>query len=411
MHSQEIQFPGITGEHLSARLDRPAGDVTAYALFAHCFTCGKDIGAASRIARELATQGIAVLRFDFTGLGSSEGEFANSNFSSNVQDLIQASDFLREHFAPPSILIGHSLGGAAVLAAAGKIPEVKAVATIGAPSQASHVEHLFQDKTTEIAQKGEAEVSLAGRKFHIKKQFLDDIHSQSLTAAISTLQRSLLVLHSPIDNLVGIENAAEIFSAARHPRSFISLDTADHLLSQRKDAQYAAQVIASWAARYLPEHSRPPALPQDTALIRSGLGKFQQEIFTGKHHLLADEPASYGGDDIGPNPYDFLKIALGTCKSMTLRMYAERKKIPLEKVEVMVTHDKIHAEDCKDCDESSIKVDRFSCRLTLTGKKLSPDQMKDLLRIADRCPVHKTLSQGVRVETSMSDASDEGQRK
>lgn len=303
----KIDFEGSQNAKLSARLDRPSGQIKACALFAHCFTCGKDIAAASRIAKALTDDGIAVLRFDFTGLGKSEGEFANTNFTSNVQDLVKAADYMRENLQAPAILIGHSLGGTAVLAAAKHIPESKAVVTIGAPADANHVAHHFGDKKAEIMEQGEAEVSLAGRPFRIRKQFLEDIQSQRLEKEISNLDRALLVMHAPLDNIVSIDNAAQIFKTAKHPKSFVTLDDADHLISRKGDAAYAARVIAAWVSRYIDtdaEEEKTPKPEAGNVLIRStGQGKFQQKIIAGKHELLADEPENYGGNDTGPTLY------------------------------------------------------------------------------------------------------------
>ena len=400
---QKIEFNGSQDKKLAARLDKPEGEIKACALFAHCFTCSKDIFAASRIAKALTDKGIAVLRFDFTGLGQSEGEFANTNFTSNVQDLVKAADYMRAHIHAPSILIGHSLGGAAVLAAAKHIQEVKAVVTIGAPADAAHVAHNFGDKEAEIMEKGEAEVSLAGRPFRIRKQFLEDIKAQNLNDDIANLKRALLVIHGPLDQTVSIDNAAQIFKTAKHPKSFITLDDADHLLSKKDDAEYAAYVIAAWARRYVQIESTQkdvePA-PADTVIVSStGNGKFQQSIRVGHHHLLADEPESYGGNDTGPTPYDFLKIALGSCKSMTLAMYAERKKLPLEGVDVHIRHDKIHAADCAPCEIKEGQLDQFTCEIVIKGDKLTDENRKRLIEIADKCPVHKTLSSEVIIKT------------
>ena len=400
---KKIEFEGSQNTKLAARLDRPSGSVKACVLIAHCFTCGKDIAAASRIAKALTSDGIAVFRFDFTGLGKSEGEFANTNFTSNVEDLVKAADYMLENLQAPAILIGHSLGGAAVLAAARHIPESKAVVTIGAPADADHVAQHFGDKEAEIMEKGEAEVTLAGRPFRIRKQFLEDIKSQSLESAISDLDRALLVMHAPLDDAVSIDNAAQIFKAAKHPKSFVTLHEADHLISRKEDASYAARVIAAWVSRYIgteTEEDKTPKPEEGTVLIQStGQGQFQQKIITGKHELLADEPEAYGGNDTGPTPYDFLKMALGTCKSMTLRMYADRKNLPLEDVEVYVTHDKIHAEDCTNCESKDGKVDQFSCEIAIKGDDLTDENHKRLIEIADMCPVHKTLSSEIAIKT------------
>ena len=399
-------FPGHSGDPLAARLDIPAGPIRATALFAHCFTCSKDILAAKRIASELARVGIAVLRFDFTGLGSSKGEFAHTNFSSNVQDLVIAADYLRQNYEAPSLLIGHSLGGAAVLAVAADIPEVKGVVTIGAPSDAEHVLHNFAADLGSIEQDGKAEVSLAGRPFTIEKQFVDDVRSSNLADRIAAMKRPLLVLHSPIDQTVGIENAGQIFGAARHPKSFVSLDQADHLLSRSEDAAYAASVIAGWADRYLP--ADVPRIDEKTESVRvteTREGKFQQTVLAGKHRLFADEPENYGGLDSGPSPYDYLSIALGACTGMTLRLYAEKKGIELGRVSVEVSHAKIHSQDCVECDharqDSNTRIDRFSRVITIEGG--APEGLEDkLLEIADKCPVHRTLEASSVVATEIS---------
>jgi putative redox protein len=398
---ERLEFQGAGGETLSARLDRPAGKPLAFAIFAHCFTCTKDIYAAKRIAAALAERDIAVLRFDFTGLGSSAGEFANTNFSSNVADLVAAADFLRSSFAAPRMLIGHSLGGAAVLAAAGEIPEASAVATIGAPADPGHVRHLFADKSAEIETLGEAEVDLAGRRFRIKKQFLEDIEGQRLKSRIGELRRALLVMHSPTDQTVGIENAAHIFQAAKHPKSFVSLDDADHLLTRRDDAAYAAAVLAAWASRFLPspETAAEPETEQGEVLVReSGEGRFTQQVVAGAHRLTADEPPSVGGDNRGPTPYGLMLAGLGACTSMTLRLYADRKGWPLERVTVRLKHDKIHAEDCESCETKQGRIDRINRELLIEGP-LDSDQRKRLVEIADKCPVHRTLHAEVVIET------------
>jgi len=405
--SEKITFTGALGENLAARLDLPAGPPAAYALFAHCFTCSKDIFAASRIAEGLTAHGIAVLRFDFTGLGASDGEFANTNFSSNVGDLVAAADHMRANLQAPAIIIGHSLGGAAVLAAAGRVPEAKAVCTIGAPADPAHVAHHFQDARDEIEAKGEAEVLLVGRPFRIQKQFLEDIETQKLEAEISNLKKALLVFHSPVDQTVGVENAGAIYQAAKHPKSFVSLDTADHLLSKRADAAYVADVISAWATRYIEAEGRAAAAPALTAeagsvvVQETGEGKFANAISVGGVHALrADEPVTYGGNDTGPTPYDYLLSALGACKSMTMRMYADRKGIPLERATVTLRHNKIHAEDCADCETTVGKVDDIQIEIGIEGD-LDEATRQRVAEIADMCPVHRTLHSEVHIESRL----------
>jgi len=399
MPSERFEFPNARGEKLAAVLDRPAGEPRAYALFAHCFTCGKDVLAAKRIAEGLTARGIAVLRFDFTGLGASEGEFANTHFSSNVADLIAAANHLREMYRAPGLLIGHSLGGAAVLAVAQHCPEARAVATIGAPADPAHVTGLFREHVADIHAKGEVEVALAGRPFRIRQEFLDDVAEQKLHQCLANLRKALLVLHSPTDDLVGIENASSIFAAAKHPKSFISLSGADHLLSKRADATYVAEVIAAWSQRYLDMVPQPDMQPIEGVLVsETGNGKFEQSIVAGTHRYLADEPVSAGGNGSGPSPYEYLLAALGACTAMTIRLYAEHKKLPLKRVSVHLTHDKIHAADCESCETKEGKIDRIEREITLEGD-LSAEQRAQLMGIADKCPVHRTLHSEIDVRT------------
>ncbi len=404
----KVEFDGSLGEKLAAGLEMPAGVPTAYALFAHCFTCSKDLFAARAIARELTRYGIAVLRFDFTGLGASEGDFANTNFSSNVGDLIAAADYLRNSHQAPQILIGHSLGGAAVLAAAGSIPEVNAVATIGAPADIAHVAHNFAGALEEIDADGKAHVQLAGRSFTITKQFLDDIRSTVLRDHVAALKRPLLVFHAPLDETVGIDNASAIFAAAKHPKSFVSLDSADHLLSRKQDASYVATVLAAWVSRYVSPvvEQADDVIPDNvTRVSETGQGKFQQMMTTGPHCLVADEPASVGGNDSGPTPYDLLSMALGACTSMTLRMYADHKRLELPRVTVDVSHDKVHARDCQDCGQGKQgRIDRFERVISVAGGigALPPEVQDKLVEIAGKCPVHRTLEASSAVVTKLA---------
>jgi putative redox protein len=404
-----VRFPGALGAELAARLDLPPAAPIAYALFAHCFTCSKDTLAAARISAALTERGYGVLRFDFTGLGGSAGDFANTHFSSNVADLVAAADWLRARYQPPRVLIGHSLGGAAVLAAAGRIAEAAAVATIGAPFDPAHVRQLLQPALAQIEAAGEAEVELAGRRFRIRRQFLDDIAQQNSAERIAALRKALLIFHSPRDATVDIENAARIYAAAKHPKSFVSLDDADHLLTRARDAVYVADVLAAWASRYLPAAPAPAAEltadePADagTVVVRETRDSaYAQTVAAGRHRLRADEPAALGGADSGPSPYDFLLIALGACTSMTLRMYADLKKLPLERVTVRLKHAKIHAEDCADCETRDGKIDRIEREIALDGA-LDAAQRARLLDIADKCPVHRTLHSEVSVLTRLA---------
>jgi uncharacterized OsmC-like protein/alpha-beta hydrolase superfamily lysophospholipase len=405
--TERFQFAGSEGDKLAATLDAPEGQIRAYALFAHCFTCGKDVLAAKRIAVALSARGIAVLRFDFTGLGSSEGDFANSTFSSNVADLVRAADYLRATRKAPAVLIGHSLGGAAVLAAADQIPEATAVVTIAAPSDPTHVAGLFAGSIEDIRRQGKTEVSLAGRAFTIKREFLDDIAEQSLMPRIAGLRKALLIMHSPTDDTVGIDNATRIFVAAKHPKSFVSLAGADHLLSNRQDSAYAADVIAAWASRYIDaavadRPADPTDRPREVVVRETRNSRFQQTVTAGPHRLLADEPAAAGGEDTGLAPYDFLLAGLGACTSMTMRLYAERKSLPLERTTVTLRHSKIHAQDCAECETREGMLDQIDRIIAMEGP-LDVEQRKRLMEIADKCPVHRTLTSEIRILTQLAD--------
>ncbi|PCI69094.1 MAG: osmotically inducible protein C [Piscirickettsiaceae bacterium] len=400
----KIEFPGHDGTKLSGLLEVPESKTQAYALFAHCFTCSKNIAAATRISRALKGNGIAVLRFDFTGLGNSDGDFANTNFSSNVQDLLAATDYLREHYQAPALLIGHSLGGAAVLKAALDIPEAVGVVTIGAPFGAEHVMKQFKGQADEIEANGVAEVDLAGRKFTIQKQFLDDLKSQN-TSGIAQLKKALLIFHSPVDQTVSINEAEKIYVAAKHPKSFISLDNADHLLSHKEDAAYVADNISAWAKRYLTEHNILSSVESNVSagnvVIDEKNHEFTRKVTTDAHQWLADEPTSVGGRNLGPDPYEHLLAALGTCTSMTIRMYANLKKIPLDDVSVELSHSREHGDDCKACDEEHQKIDVIERRISLKGNLTDEDKQK-LLVIADKCPVHKTLHNKLLIQSVIS---------
>lgn len=402
MPTERFTFPGHSGDLLAARLDLPDGPHLATALLAHCFTCGKDIVASRRIAARLTSHGIAVLRFDFTGLGHSGGEFENTSFTSNVDDLIAAADTLDERGMAPSLIIGHSLGGAAVLRAAGQIPSAKAVVTIGAPFDPQHVVHNFGDALETIARDGVGEVQLGGRPVRIGQQFINDVKAEKLAEDIAGLGKALLVLHAPLDTVVGVENATQIFIAAKHPKSFVTLDDADHLVTRARDADYAADVIASWAGKYLNlKHPAPPIGAPEGITRTSEVDPkgFLQDVNAGpKHHVWADEPESYGGTDRGLTPYQFLAAGLGACTSMTIRMYARRKKWPLDHVSVDVTHNRVHAQD------AGVEVgplDQFTRMITLSGH-LDDTQRARLLEIADKCPVHRSLEAGAKIKTELT---------
>ncbi len=397
-----LEFEGASGAKLAARLDLPTGAIGAYALFAHCFSCSKDLTASRAIATALTEAGIAVLRFDFTGLGGSGGDFGHTNFSMNLGDLKQAAMFLEENYEAPQLLVGHSLGGAAVLAAAADIPSIQAVATLAAPADVDHITGQFGDQLETIKKEGKAEVLLAERPFTIEKQFLDDISNHDIETSVSQLKKPLLVLHAPTDAQVGIENATRIFSAAKHPKSFVSLDTADHLLTNKSDAAYAASVISSWAQRYLnlcgPLADGVPEEAMGVDIRETGQGKFQAMVAAGPHRFIADEPTTIGGLGSGPSPYEFLSTALGTCTSMTIRMYAERKGLPLDRVSVNVEHERRHGQSASEAGEKEPPIDHFTRNIRLEGQ-LDEAQRQRVLEIADRCPVHRTLERGATVTT------------
>jgi putative redox protein len=400
MPTSRFTFKGHAGHDLAARLDLPEGPHLATAIFAHCFTCSKDIHAARRIAARLAGAGIAVLRFDFTGLGHSDGEFENTSFRSNIEDLERAAQALDARDMAPALLIGHSLGDAAVLGAAAGIDSARAVVTIAAPYEPGHVTENFDGALDRIAQEGSAEVMLGGRIVRVGRNFVENVRSESLGAAIGDLKKALLVMHGPRDAEVGIDNASRIFAAAKHPKSFVTLDGADHLVTDPDDAEYAASVIAAWATRYLDlrRPAPPPGIPEGILRVsEADPDGFLQDVNAGsRHHLLADEPAAYGGTGRGLSPYGFLSAGLGACTSMTIRMYARRKGWPLDHVQVDISHDKVHAQDADA--QGAQKVDRFTRVICLRGE-LSDDQRRRLLEIADKCPVHRTLEQTAEVIT------------
>ena len=404
MNHQKVSFKNVDGETLVGRLSLPANQHPHnFVLFAHCFTCNKNFTAIRNISRALTAEGFGVLRFDFTGLGESEGEFSDSNFSGNVEDLLEAAKYLETHYTAPKLIIGHSLGGAAAILAAQKISSIRAVATIGAPSNPLHVKHIFKNDIETIKDHGTAEVNIGGRSFTIKKQFLEDLKSQSYQETLKNNRKSILILHSPQDKVVEIKNAEEIYIALRHPKSFVSLDGADHLLSNPKDATYTGEIIGKWSKRYL---EMPGAIALETekevvASLDSADG-FTTQMKVGSHYITADEPISYGGNNFGPSPYELVSAGLSACTVMTIQMYAKRKKWPLENVEVHTSYQKLHVADCENCDSSEAKIDTFQRAIKLTGS-LDNKQIARIMEIADKCPVHRTLKSEIKIATTLLD--------
>ena len=407
MPTERLTFPGASGALLAARLDLPAARRPhAMALFAHCFTCSKDLGSAVRVSRALADAGIGVLRFDFTGLGESEGDFAKTGFSSNVADLVAAAEFLADQWEAPTLLVGHSFGGAAVLHAAAELPSVRAVVTVAAPAHLEHVRKLFTHVEDDIEAEGRATVRLADREFTITRRFLEDLEQDSMDTVIADLGRPLLIMHSPIDEQVGIDNAAALFQAARHPKSFISLDGADHLVTDDAIATWAGGLIAAWAARWLtPAAGVEESTTGDRVVTRTG-ARVRTQVQARGHTFVADEPLAVGGNDEGPTPYDLLVAGLGACTGMTLRMYADHKDWPLDEVVVHLRHSKIHVDDLVEGARSGntgAKIDHIERDIEIFGE-LDDDQRARLLEMANRCPVHRTLESDIRIETRLKES-------
>ena len=405
MPTENISIRAEAGHTLSGALELPTGLVRGAALFAHCFTCTKASKAAVATSRALAREGIATLRFDFTGLGGSEGDFGRAGFATDVADLVDAAHYLVGRFGHAILLVGHSLGGAAVLAAGGDIgrDKVAAIATIGAPSDVPHVLERIEGDVEAIRANGEGEVSIGGRPFKIASEFIEKVENTDLLAEVARLRFPLLLLHSPTDDIVGIEHASALFEAAKHPKSFVSLMGADHLLLEPRDAEFAATVIAGWATRYLPREPDWP-MPDDGVVVQTGHGKFGTEVHTARHRFVADEPKGYGGDDTGPTPYDLLLAALGTCTAMTMKMYADRKEWPFAGTRIHVTHERDHREDMGHAvEEEGMEVQALHRRIELLGDSLTDEQREKIIAIADKCPVHRTLEGHLHIHTETSE--------
>ncbi len=401
MRSTNVTFTNPQGHELAARLELPVNQQPhTYAIFAHCFTCSKNLNAVRNISRALNLEGIAVLRFDFTGLGQSKGEFSETNFSSNIDDLWAAAQFLKENYKAPTMLVGHSLGGTAVICAAQKLDEMKAVAIIGSPFDPIHVSHLFEESIEQIEASGAATVNIGGRPFQVTKQFLEDIREQYIAEHLRELRKPLLVLHSPQDEIVEVENARKIYEVAFHPKSFVSLDGADHLLTRRKDSEYVGEIIASWAKRYLSIPAKEELEAEKQVAVRLGQDGYTTEVMVRHHSLTADEPESVGGNDFGPTPYELVAAGLGTCTAMTMHMYARRKKWDLQEVVVHLDHRKDYPADSENMDDPKSRIDHFSRVIQVVGK-LNKAQLQRLLEIADKCPVHRTMNSEVAIQTEL----------
>ena len=402
MSTEKITFENSRSEKLSAKIQLPIDQKPHnFVIFAHCFTCNKNFRAVRYITQALTGEGFGVLSFDFTGLGMSEGDFADTTFSSSVDDLLCAASYLKENYTSPTMLVGHSLGGAAVILAASQLENVRAVVTVGTPSAPQHVKHLLQSGIEEIKEKGIAEINIGGRTFNVRKEFIDDLDEQNLLGIVKQMRKSFLFLHSPQDEIVGIENAAELYKAAFHPKSFISLDGADHLLTKEEDACYAGDVIANWAKRYV-EIPEPKELSTKSHIVAylDTSEKFTTQIKADQHRLIADEPKSFGGNDFGASPYQLVASGLAACTVMTLKLYATRKKWDLQEVYCHIRHEKTHLKDCEDCENPKAKIDKFTRELEVIGD-LDETQKQRLLEIADKCPVHKTLEGKAHIETKL----------
>ena len=403
MASLKVKFKNSNNYELSGKLEFPITQKPhAFAVFAHVFTGNKNLSATRNISRALTLNGIAVLRFDFTGLGESDGDFADSTFTSNVEDIVAACDFLEKNYSAPKVIIGHSVGGAASIFAASKVESVKAVATIGAPSEPKHVKHLLKSKIDEIKKDGKATVNIGGQEFVIKREFLQDLENNSMLEVLKDFRKAILVLHSPQDRIVEIENAAKIYHNAYHPKSFVTLNNADHMLTNKDDAYYAGNVISSWVNRYIDVGSVEQNKLRTHKQVVAQLDNegYTTDIIAGRHGFVADESEKLGGQDFGPSPYELLSASLGACTAMTLQMYARRKKWPLQEVRVHLSYERSYKEDCEHCDEKDRRLDVFEREIEVMGP-LSPEQITRLKEIANRCPVHRTLESSSVVHTKM----------
>ena len=401
MQKLEVSFKNSDSKTLKGVLELPTNKQPAhFILFAHCFTCNKNFHAPSKISKSLASQGYGVLRFDFTGLGDSEGDFADTNFSGNVEDLIAAAEFLKKEYKPPTMIIGHSLGGAAALFASKQIESVKCVVTINAPSNLSHVQKHFESSLEEIEKDGYANIKIGGRSFKIKKQFITDLENNQDSSVLKDIRKSLLIMHSPQDEIVSINHAEELYKAAWHPKSFVSLDGANHMLSSKEDSGYVGTVISAWASKYLKEEEAPELETDHEVMANLGATGYTTQIIAGNHHFIADEPIKVGGSDLGPNPYELVSSGLAACTSMTIHMYARRKEWKVDNVETHVSYSKKHADDCEHCENDMAKIDHFEREISNKGD-LDEKQLKRLMQIADKCPVHKTLSSQAQISTKL----------
>ncbi|MBO3115669.1 alpha/beta fold hydrolase [Winogradskyella sp. DF17] len=404
MNSTKLKIENRKGITLNAHLELPANQKpNYYAIFAHCFTCSSSLNAVRHVSRALTQDGFAVVRFDFTGLGRSEGDFADSHFSANVEDVIDVHQFMTDNYKAPSLLVGHSLGGAAVLVAGSKLAAVKAIATVGAPATIGHVKHLFSHAIEDVKEKGKVKINIGGRPFEIDENFVSEFDKTDLQTIVKNLRKPLLIMHSPFDKIVGIENAQDLYLNAHHPKSFVTLDAADHLLTRETDSQYVGEVIGTWAKRYFPKTENTMLSTEGEQLVAHlniVEDNFTTFIQTKNHTFTADEPEEIGGNDFGPSPYEYLNAALAACTVMTLKLYAERKQWDLNEVFIYISHSRKHSDDLRAEVEKPKYLDHISKKLKFVGN-LDDSQKERLKEIASRCPVHKTIASEVIFETEI----------